>query len=405
VDGIAELLAPADSERGTLGRRAAPSCRRPGPERLLYVASEDWYFLSHRLPMARAARDAGFEVHVATRVRHGGDAIRAEGFVLHDLPFERGRLSPLAALRTVRVLRRLHRTIRPTIAHHVSLQPAVLATLAALDRDVATINALTGLGFAFSSTSPTARALRPLIAALLRWLLNRRTTITLVQNPDDHAALRAFGVAERKIALIAGSGVDVDALTPSPEPAADPLVVGFLGRLLEDKGVHTLVAAHRILRERGLRVRLRIAGDRDPANPTSVAPERLASWREEPDIELLGHIDDVHRFWAASHLAVLPSRREGMPKSLLEAAACGRPLIASDVPGCREVVHDDVTGLLVPVDDPPSLAAAIARLAAAPELRARYAAAARAEAESRFATAHVAAAIVELYRDALELRA
>lgn len=374
-----------------------------GPRpRLLYVVSEDWYFLSHRLPMARAARDAGFDVHVATHVQHGAEAIRREGFTLHGIPFERGKLSIGAGLRTVRAVRAIHDDIHPVLAHHVSLQPAVLASMAALGRDVACVNAVTGFGFAFTSTSLKARAIRPAISALLRWLLGRPSSIALVQNPDDRAALLALRVPADQIVCIAGSGVDLERFTPTPEPAGR-ITVGFVGRLLADKGVHTLVEAHRLLKQRGVEIALQMAGTPDPANPSTVSEMELTQWSAE-GISVLGHVEDIPTFWASTHIAVLPSRREGLPKSLLEAAASGRPMVASDVPGCREVVGP-TTGLLVRVDDPEALANAIETLATSPELRHQMGAAARRDAEARFGNARIARETVALYQKLLSARA
>src|SRR3984885_13541982 len=363
---------------------------RPGNPRLLYVTVEDWAFLSHRLPMARAARDAGFEVHVATRVQGGAAAIKAERFVLHPIPFTRGSLSPFAPLR------RVHRAVRPDITHHVALQSCVLGTLAALGRPVACVNAFIGLGYSFTSNAAKARALRRFVGPVLRNLIDRDSSIALVQNGDDLAALMSLGIPENHIALIPGSGVDVGRFAPLPEPQGAP-TFGFVGRLLEDKGVRTLVAAHRLLRARGLDFRLLIAGTPDPANPASVTTAEAKSWNNEPGITWLGHVDDIAGLWARAQIAVLPSRREGLPLSLMEAAACGRAMIASDVPGCREIVIHDQTGFLVPVDNAPALADAMALLAGVPALRARFAAAARKLAVERFAADIIGRQIVQLY--------
>jgi len=366
--------------------------------RLLYVVTEDWAFLSHRLPMARAARDAGFEVHVATRVSKETDAaaIRSEGFVLHHVPFARGRLSPVSALRAVAAIRAIHRAIRPSISHHVGLQATVLASLASLDSGAVSLNALTGLGFAFTSSSPKAVVLKPVLSRLLRLLLNRRNSQALVQNADDRAALLELGIDASRIGLIEGSGVSLSAFAPMPEPPG-PVTVGFVGRLLRDKGITTLVAAHRKLVERGCEVRLAIAGFPDPANPSSITDEQLDEWKRDPSIIVHGRIIDVARFWSQVHIAVLPSRREGLPKSLMEAAACGRPLIAADVPGCRSVVIPDRTGLLVPVDDSDALADAIEALVASAPLRARLGAGARELTEQRFGEELIATQICDLY--------
>jgi glycosyltransferase involved in cell wall biosynthesis len=365
--------------------------------RLLYVVTEDWYFLSHRLPMARAARAAGFEVHVATRVAAGAEAIRAEGFALHPVPFVRGRISPTGTMATIRALRQVHRSVAPDIAHHVSLQASVLGSIAALGRPVACINAFTGLGYAFTSDTPKTRLLRPVFGSLLRGLLNRSRQTTLVQNPDDRAGLEALGIDATRIALIPGSGVDVDGLKAQPEPVG-PITVAFVGRLLADKGIHTLVAAQRLLRQRGSNIELLIAGTPDPANPASLSPSEAEALNAEPGITWLGHVADIAGLWARAHIAVLPSRREGLPKSLLEAAACGRPMIAADVPGCREVVLHGETGLRFPVDDAQALADTIETLAKSPEQRARYGEAARRLAVERFSAQAIGRQTVDLYR-------
>jgi glycosyltransferase involved in cell wall biosynthesis len=365
--------------------------------RLLYVVTEDWAFLSHRLPMARAARDAGFEVHLATRVSNGAAAIAAERFFLHPIPFARGSLSPIATLSTIAALRRVHRQVKPELTHHVALQACVLGMLASLGRSCAYVNAFIGLGYSFTSETGKARVVRTLIGSLLRFIINRSRCIALVQNPDDMAALLSLGIAKSRIALIAGSGVDIHRFTPTPEPDGAP-TFGFVGRLLDDKGIRTLVAAHRLLRTRIPDTQLLIAGTPDPANPASVTEAEARSWNDEPGLVWFGHVGDIAGFWAKAHVAVLPSRREGLPLSLMEAAACGRALIASDVPGCREVVLHEQTGLLFPVDDVASLADGMARLAADPQLRARYATAARKRVVDEFAAPMIGRQTVALYQ-------
>ena len=369
--------------------------------RLIYLVSEDWYFISHRLPMARAARDAGYEVHVATRVVDCGPQIEREGFVLHPVPWQRGSLHPLRTLATIRTVRALYRKLKPDIVHHVALVPSLLGSIAALGLPMAKLNALAGLGFIFTSDSAKARLLRPIATQVLRSLLTRPNTTVLVQNPDDEALVATLGVAKAQISTIPGSGVDTDVLRPLPEPPG-PVTVGFVGRLLDDKGVPTLVRAHDRLRQRGLPLRTLVAGAPDPSNPASIPAATLAEWRCHEGLELLGHVDEIAGFWAEAHIAVLPSRREGLPKSLLEAAACGRPLIATDVPGCREVARPGVNALLVPVDDDAALADAIATLAQAPDLRARLGAGSRALVEREFSSAHVGTMIVGLYRKLLQ---
>jgi len=366
------------------------------PRKLLYLVSEDWYFLSHRLPMARAAKQAGYEVHVATRVADGAQQIQGEGFILHPMDWRRGSINPLHMVTTVAEIRRLYRRLRPDIVHHVAFAPAVIGSIAAFGLPIGQLNALAGLGFVFTSNTTKARLLRPFARRLLSFLFARPRTVVLVQNPDDKALMKQLGLAENSITLIRGSGVDVDQLTPLPEPGA-PFTVGFVGRLLYDKGVETLVLAQEMLAKRGVQVRCLLAGTPDPSNPATVPEKTLERWRKHENLTLMGYVDDIRKVWAQSHVAVLPSRREGLPKSLLEAAACGRPLIATDVPGCREIVRPEVTGLLVAPDNPAALADAVERLMKDRALRLRLGAAARQIVVAEFSTATVAAQIVKLY--------
>ena len=368
------------------------------PRRLLYVANEDFEFLFHRLPMARAARAAGFEVHVATRVNQGAKAIEAEGFILHRIPFKRGELSPFAAIPTILALRRVERKIKPHIVHHAGLQCCVYGSMAAFGKTFAQVNAITGLGYIFTSATWRTRLLKQSISWLLSWLLNRRRSLVLVQNPDDRSALVDLGIEPERMVLIPGSGIDTDVLQPLPEPEG-PITFGFAGRLLTDKGIRALVAAHRILRNQGHDANLMIAGDLDPANPTSVSLEEVKEWSRRPGITWLGHIEDIVSLWRSCHFAVLPSHREGLPVSLLEAAAYGRPMVATNAPGCREIVIEDQTGLLVPIEDPEALAQAILKLATSPELRARYGKAARQLVVDKLSAKIIGSSIVRLYDD------
>jgi len=373
-----------------------PSSPPAMPRRLLYVANEDYAFLMHRLPMARAAREAGFEVHVATKVNKGAAAIAAERFTLHPIPFRRGGLSPSAAGPVIAAIRAVERAIKPDVVHHSGLQASVLGSLAALGSDAPVVNAITGLGYIFTSTTWRSRLLKRAMAWLLPRLMNRRSSRVLVQNPDDGAALRALGVHADKIALIPGSGVDTDRFQPLPEPEG-PITFGFAGRLLTDKGVRALVAAHRLLRGQGHEFNLLIAGNPDPANPASVTEDEIAAWRREPGLTLLGHIDDITALWRRCHIAVLPSHREGLPVSLLEAAACGRPLVSTDAPGCREIALHEQTGFTVPIEDAPALAQAMLQLAHSPVLRALYGGAARKLVEDKLSARIIGRAVVDLY--------
>ena len=369
------------------------------PPKLAYLVTEDWYFLSHRLPMARAAQAAGFEVHVLTRIGEGRARIEADGFVAHGLDWVRKETGAGQLIQTVRQLRGFLQEIQPQVLHNIALKPALIGGLAVRGlRGLAVINNINGLGYLSGGAAGWLK--RQALGRGLGLLLNRPRTLSVVQNPEDFTALAAFGVAQHRLRLIAGSGVDTDRLRPGPEPQG-PVTVAYVGRLLADKGLRSLIAAHRLLRARGLAIELLLAGTPDPENPTSISIAEIEGWAGEPGITWLGHVTDIASVWARSHIAVLPSRREGLPLSLLEASACGRPMIATDVPGCREVVVHGETGLLVPLDEPAFLADAIEQLVGDVALRQRLGTAARMRAETVFSTKIVQAQIAALYLDLL----
>ena len=372
---------------------------KPGfmARRILYLVTEDWYFLSHRLPMARAAQAAGWEVHVATRIANGGEAIAREGFVAHPLDWSRGSLSPGGSIAAISNIRRLLRDLRPGILHNVALKPVLLGSAASFGlNDVRVVNSLTGVGSLFIGEARISSFARRLVRLLLSLSLKRKQSRTIVQNPDDRDFVLELGAPPEAVVVIPGSGVNTQLLTPLPEPPP-PVTAAYVGRMLADKGVHTLIDAVAVLGRQGVPLRLLLAGDCDRENPGSLAPEQLREFASAFGIEWLGHVDDVREVWARAHFAVLASRREGLPKSLLEAAACGRAMVATDAPGCREIAIDGETALTVPVDDPAALAAAMARLAGDAELRARFGRRARELVEEKFSAEAIGAETIALY--------
>ncbi|MDR3441061.1 glycosyltransferase family 4 protein [Telmatospirillum sp.] len=362
--------------------------------RLLFVVTEDWYFCSHRLDLAKAAQRAGYDVHVATRVTGHGETIRAAGFTLHPLQLDRRVGNPLAE---IAALIGLLRRVKPAIMHNVALKPAVFGSLAARLAGVShVVNAVSGLGYVFINRQGVAGLLRPLIVAAIRFLFGSRGRHVIVQNGHDKAYFDQL-VTPSRVHLIRGSGIDVNRFVPYPELPGIPLAA-VVARLLWDKGIGELVEAARILRDRGVRLRIALIGKPDPANPRTIPEAEVRSWVDEGLVEWWGHRDDIAEVWRQAQIAVLPSYREGLPKALLEAAACGRPLVTTDVPGCNELVRDGDNGLLVPVRQAEPLAAALARLAGDPALRARLGARARQRAEEEFSSEQVIAQQLDLYR-------
>ncbi len=370
--------------------------------RIIYLVTEDWAFCTHRLPMARAAREAGFNVHVVTRVTDHRAVIEAEGFTVHDLQWDRRSIGPWAAGRDVADLIHLYRTLKPDLVHHVAVKPVILGSLAARAAGVPRIvNALVGLGYIFTSQNIQAKLLRGPVSVLLRLVLNNKRTRVIIQNRDDWDNLGKIGLIDHaRSRLIRGSGIDIDNYQVLPEPDG-PITLGFVARMLDDKGVRPLVAAQQQLQQQGLDIRLLLAGTPDPANPATITEAEMQAFAQLPGITWLGHVTDIQAFWARCHIGVLPSRREGLPKSLMEAAACGRALIATDVPGCREICIDGENGILTPMDDAPALAAAIQMFAQDPARRARYGTASRRMVESDLSAAAIGAATVKLYNELL----
>ena len=294
------------------------------PPKLLFLVTEDWYFCSHRLALARATRDAGFAVVVATRVRAHGEQIRAEGFALRPLAWRRRGDGPLGAARAIRAIADLYRSERPDIVHHVALKPVLFGGIArrlAFRREAdrpASVDAVMGLGSGFSTTRPGARLRRRALGAALRVVAGRGRDWVVAQNPEDRTALAGLGIDTRRIALIRGSGVDVGRFVALPEPEATTITVALVARMLRDKGVLEAVAAIRRLRARGLAIELLLAGPTDPDSANSLSEETLRSLGAEPGIEWLGPVADVRTVWRSATIAVLPSTYgEGIPKTLL----------------------------------------------------------------------------------------
>jgi glycosyltransferase involved in cell wall biosynthesis len=339
--------------------------------RIIFLVTEDWYFWSHRLPMAQAAVRAGFEVGIATRVSTFGDDIRAEGFSLYELDWTRGSVSVFDFLRAVRDVASIYRREKPDIVHHVALKSVIVGSVAAVVVGVPrVVNALTGLGHLFVSKRPRMRVLRAILHPVLKFLLLRPNTLILLQNKDDLAKLEGLGYVNANALIIRGSGIDVNYYRPQPFSQTAVVTAAFVGRIIEIKGVRLLIEAYRRLRSRGFRLRLLLVGNPDRENPGAISCEEIAQWTKELEIVWIGYCKDIRTVWTQADIAVLPSLGgEGLPKALLEAAACGRPLIATDVPGSREIAIDGRNAIVVPSGDPDALSRALEQLAGNEGLR------------------------------------
>lgn len=371
---------------------------RSNPPRVLIVVNDAAFFLSHRLPLALGARDAGFDVHVATPRDEASPAIEAAGLAFHPIPLSRGGTSVGSELRAIRALVDLYRSVRPDVVHHVTAKPILYGGLAArIARVPAVVHAVSGLGYVFISDAPKARVIRAGVRATYGVITGHPNCAVIFQNDDDR---RTFGRAIRtdRVLMTRGSGVDLSRFAASPLPEGERVVV-MPSRMLWDKGVAEFVEAARRLSGRA---RFVLVGGVDPANPAAVPHDQLEQWVRDGVVEWWGMRADMPEVLRQATIVCLPSYREGMPKSLIEAVAVGRPIVTTDVPGCRDVLTEpgDPYGVLVPAKDAASLADALGALVGDRPRLDRMADAAR-RAAPAFAVERVVADTIALYRDLL----
>ena len=384
----------ADARTGHL---AAPM------RRLVFVVSEDWFFASHFLPMARAAMAMGLSVTVVARVRAHRETIEATGARVVPLEAERASVNPMAAGYAAGRLAAILKALHADIVHCIALRGILVGgTAAAMAGIPARVYAVTGLGLMGARTDRAGRMARLALRGLIRGPLASRRTRFLFENPDDALAL-GLDPSERSVTVVGGAGVDPAAFVPTPMAAMPPLRVAIVSRMLWSKGIDVAVAAVRLARERGATVELALYGAPDPSNRRAIPESTLRAWSRD-GIVWHGPTADVSGVWARHHVACLPSRGgEGLPRTLLEAASCGRALVTTDVPGCRSLVRDRIEGLLVPPDDAPALASALTRLCGDPGLVAALGAAARARVEAGgFTEAAVSETVCAVWRDLLD---
>ena len=370
---------------------------------LLFVVNAPEFFLSHRLPLAVAARKAGFAVHVATSAGPQSGRVTDLGFVHHPLPLSRSGRNPLDELRSLWSIYRLMRNIRPRLVHLVTIKPVLYGGLAARVAGVpAVVAAISGLGTVFIAHDAKRSWFLRGIEYLYRLALGHKNIKVVFQNPDDCTVIASLGrLRDEQTALVKSAGVCLEQYLVYQEPSGVP-VVTFASRLLKDKGIREFVEAARLLKARGIAARFWLAGSLDPANLSSVTEEELAQWIQEKVVEVLGYRNDIADVFSMSNIVVLPSYREGLPRVLIEAAACGRAVVTTDVPGCRDAINPGLTGMLVPVRDPTALADAIQFLIDDPVRRRQMGEAARLMAESEFSIEKVVKGHLAIYRELLE---
>lgn len=367
--------------------------------KILFFVTEDWFVFSHWLPLIAGAKDAGFEVVVVTRTnKHVGKILQ---YGVRVIPFEISRRGSniFREFKTILRLIEIYRKERPDIVHHVAMKPMLYGSLVShLTRVPYTVNWVAGMGWLFVSNNLQAKILQIVVRKVLGMLL--RGTSVIVENKDDQAIIVNTGVADQLIHLVRGAGVDTLLYTPTPELDGVLLVV-LPARMLWDKGVGEFVEAATQLKRRGVNARFVLAGEPDTENPASVPEHQLIAWQNEGVVEWWGRREDMPQVLAQSHIVCLPSYREGLPKALLEAASSGRPIVTTDVPGCREIVCDGDNGFLVEARNSTALADALAQLLVDPELRERMGRRGRERVLSEFSQERIVAQVLALYRGVL----
>jgi glycosyltransferase involved in cell wall biosynthesis len=372
--------------------------------KVIFFANTDWYLFNFRLSLARALRDQGAEVVLLSPPGPYGAMLRDAGFRWEPLAMNRRSLNPFRECGLLRTLAKFYRQERPDIVQHFTVKCVIYGSfVAAWSRVPFVVNAVAGVGYVFTNSGTLARLLRPIVGRALRLAINRPNSRLILQNPDDVRLFRSAGlVDDRNVRLIMGSGVDTTRFFPASCPVLThgPARILLASRVLWDKGVGEFVEAARMLSAEGLSVRFRLAGSPDPGNPGSVPATQLSVWMQEGLVEFLGQVADMPALLRDTDIMVLPTRYgEGLPKSLIEAAACAIPLVTTDIPGCREVVSDGETGLLVPVRDADALAGAIRKLCSDPEWARGLGRAARERALREFDERVVIAKTLAVYRE------
>jgi glycosyltransferase involved in cell wall biosynthesis len=375
--------------------------------KLLFVVNVDWFFFSHRLPIALEAIRQGYEVHIATSLTDKLVLLENHGLVVHPLSLHRNSTGFWSTVKTVWQIFRVYNRINPDVVHLVTIKPVLLGGLVArLSRVPAVVTAVSGLGFVFVAKGIKATVRRRLVSLLYGLAMRHHNQRVIFQNPDDLTCLeKLVHLPDQKVTIIRGSGVDLSQYIALPLPNGVPVVL-LAARLLVDKGVREFVQSAHILRKRGLSgqaVRFVIVGEPDLDNRTSLQLDELAQWTKEGVVELWGHRSDMPQVIAAAHVVVLPSYYgEGLPKVLIEAAACGRVVVTTDHPGCRDAIDPGVTGVLVPLRDAVALANAIQELLSDPVRCATMGQAGRELAESAFDVRQVVAVHLQIYQELMD---
>ena len=369
--------------------------------KIIFLIGEDWFFKSHFMPMGRAAHDAGFEVIVLTKHGELKAELEKAGFRVICIEFTRNALDLFSVFTTVKRIARVLRDERPVVLHNLALKFALLGTIAGrLSRVPTIVNSITGLGHLGVARSFRMRMLRWVLWRILPIFFNTPSSHLVFENADDaEFAIKHRWTSRSRVLVVPGAGVDTSHYAALPDPDVAPVRIAVVCRMLWQKGVDVLVEAKRILDRRNVPCELWLVGIPDPDNPFAYSPSQLDSWAQEKGTRWLGFVADIRAVWRECHIAVAPTRGgEGLPRALIEAAACGRPLVATDVPGVRDITRNGLNGFVVPSDDPSALADALQVLICDRSLRQEYGKASRRIAEAEYHENRVAEKVAAVYR-------
>ncbi len=372
-------------------------------QKLCLVANTDWYLYNFRLPLAKKMRGLGWEVVLISPPGTYAARMIEEGFRWIEWSVNRRGLNLGQELNSLLRLAKIYKQERPLLVHHFTVKSVLYGSLAGRMKKIpAVVNSITGLGYIFLRSGWSGVMLRALVIPLYRLALRHKNVRVIFENEDDqNIFLKYYLVELSQISIIEGVGVDVEKFKPRPEVTDKPTVV-MPSRLLWDKGVGVFVEAARRLRESNL-MRFALVGMPDPGNPASISTTQLQKWISEGLIEHWGFREDMEEVYRQAHIVCLPSMGEGLPTVLIEAAASGRPIVASDVPGCREVVSHGENGLLVPANNPVALSEALTMLAVNSGLRQKMGKLGRLKAVEKFASDKIIAETMQVYSALLEI--
>ena len=336
-------------------------------KKILFVVNVDWFFISHRLPLALEALKRGYEVHIACGITDKKEYLESLGLIVHPLNLSRSGTGISVEIKAFGEIYRTLKEINPNIAHFVTIKPVLYGGITSRFLSIHNkVFSISGLGFIFIKQGLKATLVRMLIKTMYKFALGGKNSHVIVQNPDDKEVVNS--IVKVPITLIRGSGVDLSQYEYNEEKNEN-IKVSMACRLLKDKGVFEYIDAVKILKQKLPNVEFELYGDIDIHNPASLINEDVEKIKKDGFVNVYGFSSDIEKVFCDSNIIVLPSYREGLPKVLIEAAACGRAIVTTDVPGCRDAIEPNITGLLCKVKDSKSLASMIEKLILDKDLR------------------------------------